>query len=281
MTAEDGNRIDVELLRPLDWIAAHEAEVGATIQLDLPEMGAEGPATVMAIEPCPTIQVGTGNVITGRFVHEAANVIDLALEGDPNPIGVTANHPFWSVTRQAWVSAGDLVPSEEVISITGDRQRVASVLPHPGPSETVYNIEVNRDHVYHVGHLGTLVHNQCLYRVIRNDETPALGLVAKDPSARYSPAAHVSSGSTLRTQFISTTKSLEVARKYALRDGLRIARIDPSKLGRALITDLTNATIRSKLLRFPMTSNFAKKSEEVLIEGFIPPAAIEEIIFPK
>jgi hypothetical protein len=161
MTKEDGSHIDIELLRPLDWIALHAATMGATIHLDLPEMGAEGPAVVTAIEPCPTIEVGAGNVVTGRFIHEAANVVDLTLQSDTEPIGVTDNHPFWSVTRQAWVPAGELVPSEEVLSLTGERNRVTSVLPRPGPSVTVYNIEVNREHVYSVGEHGTLVHNNC------------------------------------------------------------------------------------------------------------------------
>ncbi len=70
MTKPSGKELQIELLRPLDWLEAIEAEPGSTIDLDLPEMGATGPAEVLSIAPCPTIQPGDGNVVTGRFTHE-------------------------------------------------------------------------------------------------------------------------------------------------------------------------------------------------------------------
>jgi hypothetical protein len=48
------------------------AAAGATIELDLPELGAAGPAKVLAVEPSPPIQFGPGHVITGTFAHRSS-----------------------------------------------------------------------------------------------------------------------------------------------------------------------------------------------------------------
>jgi hypothetical protein len=91
MIKPDGKRLDITLLRPLNWIDNAKATIGATIYFDLPEMGAQGLAKVLNIEPCPTIKRGKGNVITGTFHHEAANTIDVHVEGLAKPIGCTEN----------------------------------------------------------------------------------------------------------------------------------------------------------------------------------------------
>ena len=54
----DGSRVDVTLLRQVKWLQAEGVAVGRTIDLKLPEMGVDGPARVLVIEPCPEIQKG-------------------------------------------------------------------------------------------------------------------------------------------------------------------------------------------------------------------------------
>ncbi|MDR2440196.1 MAG: HINT domain-containing protein [Planctomycetaceae bacterium] len=160
MIKSDGKRLDITLLRPTDWISESKAAIGATINLDLPEMGAQGMAKVLNIEPCPSIKPGRGNVITGTFHHEAANTIDLYVEGLSKPIGTTDNHPFWSVTRQEFIEAGKLQQNEELQLYSGQTAKVIQILPRPGP-ERVHNLEVMNEHVYRVTLGGVLVHNQC------------------------------------------------------------------------------------------------------------------------
>ncbi|MDR3109284.1 MAG: EndoU domain-containing protein [Planctomycetaceae bacterium] len=160
MQKSDGKRLDVTLLRPLSWIEESKAEVGATICLDLPEMGAQGQAKILNIEPCPPIKPGKGNVVTGTFHHEAANTIDLYVEGLLKPIGTTDNHPFWSVTKQEFVEAGKLLPNEELQLYNGQMAKVIQILPRPGP-ERVHNLEVLNEHVYRITNEGALVHNAC------------------------------------------------------------------------------------------------------------------------
>jgi hypothetical protein len=148
-------------LRPLNWISESQANIGTTIFLDLPELGAQGLAKVLNIEPCPPIKSGKGNVITGTFHHEAANTIDLHVEGLSKSIGCTDNHPFWSVTRNEFVEAGKLLPDEELQLYNGQTAKVVQILPRPGP-ECVHNLEVMNEHVYRVELEGVLVHNNCV-----------------------------------------------------------------------------------------------------------------------
>jgi hypothetical protein len=162
MDLSHGGRCDITLLRPLPWIAFAGAEVGGTMDLVMPEMGVSGKAKVLAIEPCPEIEApskpGTRPVI-GKFVTTNAKVIELSIEGLDEPIGTTASHPFWSLDRNDWVAAGDLKPGEKLRTLDGSAA-VKSVVPRPG-TETVYNLEVHKDHTFFVSDAKLWVHNNC------------------------------------------------------------------------------------------------------------------------
>ncbi|QDT39255.1 Hint domain-containing protein [Stratiformator vulcanicus] len=183
MRKETGDALKIELLRPLDWLTENGITVGETIHLDLPEQGAWGDAKVLNIGPCPAIEAGEGSVITGRFIHESSSpLLNVSIEGDEQPTGVTANHPFWSIDRNEFIAADDLNVGERVDTLSGIR-RITSITPR-GPPETVYNLEVHGQHVYRVGDAGVLVHNSCIQAnkaagdavrdQIRNREAPAL-----------------------------------------------------------------------------------------------------------
>lgn len=160
MVKQNSGILNIELLRPRNWLDLQDIKSGNTIYLDLPEMGAVGDALVSSIQPSPPIQQGQGNVVTGRFIHQAANCIDLYIEGQDNPIGCTDNHPFWSEDRQDFIPAGQLNQGERVLLFSGETAQIAQKLPRPGP-ETVYNLEIWGEHVYCVGKDGLLVHNSC------------------------------------------------------------------------------------------------------------------------
>ena len=139
---------------------------GLMIGLDLPEIGAVGAAMVVDIQAATGIEPGEGQVVTATLAHPpATQVLDVTLDGADEPIGVTDNHPFWSVDRQEFVAVGEMEIGERVLTYHGDTQRIASKLPRPGP-ETVYNLEVYGEHVYFVGDDGFLVHNQYLKGII-------------------------------------------------------------------------------------------------------------------
>ena len=198
MTKPDGGRLDITLLRPLEWLEQYQAKPGSTIHLDLEELGAVGPAEVVSIDPCPDIGPAPSadcRLVTGTFAHESAQVLDLTIEGLDEPIGVTANHPFWSEDRQAFVPAGQLrigehlgtaargllsaesesaasaapralVGAERPAATAGTTRsgrtaaypRVLSIRSRPG-LQAVYNLEIDLEHVYYVSTSALLVHN--------------------------------------------------------------------------------------------------------------------------
>lgn len=126
--------------------------------------GAEGLAEVLSLEPAPDIEpLPEGcnpteyRLVTGTFKHTSGEVYDLKLKSESKPIGVTATHPFWSCDRNGWVSAIDLEVGETLKTLAGTTV-VESRSKREEP-ETVYNIEVEGDHVYRVGESGVLVHN--------------------------------------------------------------------------------------------------------------------------
>ena len=184
---ENGSLCYVKLLRPDDWLDSEDVRIcrNATGQilddvdfitdeliglklvgdyayavwLELPEMGCVGWAKVVDVEDFQYAP-GIGNLVTGTFKHISDDVIDLVVEGQTKPIGVTNSHPFWSVDREEFVPAGELLQGERLLLFSGDTARVLQKLPRPGPQD-VYNIEVFGEHVYLVTPEGLLAHNGC------------------------------------------------------------------------------------------------------------------------
>jgi hypothetical protein len=161
MPEDDGSTVEIDLLRSAEWLRDLGVERGGRIYLDLAELGAAGWAEVLDVGACPEITSHNGNVVTGTFRHRSRESLNLRVSGCSEPIGVTANHPIWSATRRQFVPAGELRVGEELKTLSGDICNVTSITQR-GVPEDVYNIEVNGQHVYHVGELGVLVHNKAL-----------------------------------------------------------------------------------------------------------------------
>ena len=115
-------------------------------------------ADVLSIEACPPIKSGPGEVVTATYHTDRAKVIDLRFERSYESVGTTAEHPFWSVSRQAFVPARKLEIGEQVVTISGQTTRLSDISPRDGP-ESVYNFEVAGKHTYFVSRDGVLVHN--------------------------------------------------------------------------------------------------------------------------
>jgi len=113
-----------------------------------------------------------------------------------------------------------------------------------------------------------------VYRVIRPDENPALGLFAKNPSATYSVQAFVLRGRYLQTQYIATTRDINAARRYSRLSGNPVVAVDVLGLEASSIIDLSSELGRSSYLTRRDAINFARKSGEVLILRQIPPQTI-------
>jgi hypothetical protein len=156
----DGNSIEILLARPLSWLEEHRAETGASIALDLPEFGVSGRARVTLVAPCPAVPNGDGELVTGKFIHRSGELLDLYVEGNDEPLGVTLNHRIWSADRQQFVPAQELQAGEHLLNARGDESPILHVERRIG-CEPVYNLEVDGQHVYFVSRAGLLVHNAC------------------------------------------------------------------------------------------------------------------------
>lgn len=227
---EDGSIADIILLRPDSWLQSGGVMKGSKTRLSLTEIGVDGEADIIAIEPCPPIQPGTDPIITGTFRHTSKAVLDLRLASSEEPIGTTANHPFWSEDRQQFVRADSLKPGEQVRTMTGTA-RVASIQPRGSP-DTVFNIEVLGQHVYRVGNQGVLVHNLCeeamrRYRALRMSgkspelareivarEFPSPILLGRDMSGRVGPVANSKKWKTYDPRWAQRGVELEEGAEY-------------------------------------------------------------------
>jgi hypothetical protein len=161
MEKESGDRLDIELLRPLAWIDLTGASAGKTIDLEVPEMHVQGPAYVQFVGPCPDLRPRPSrrhHLVTGTFAHSAANIIELHVKGLSEPIRCTENHPFWSEDRQEFVQAGSLQRDERLLTAHGESQCVERVIACED-SLPVFNVEVRNQHTYFVSNLGLLAHN--------------------------------------------------------------------------------------------------------------------------
>jgi hypothetical protein len=159
----------VDLLRPLEWVSAQAVNSGGVVRLDMPEMGAVGWARVVAVELCPPLDDGPRQLVTAVFRHWRGRVVELTVEGEVEPLGITPGHPVWSADRQDWIPAGELEIGERLLAKDGNTPRVLCRAWCSEP-EPVYNVEVEGDHCYRVGEQGLLVHNVSI------DECQFLGL---------------------------------------------------------------------------------------------------------
>jgi hypothetical protein len=142
------------------WIEQAQRNRDGRLWLELSELDIANWATVVGIDECPAQIEGEGRLVTGRFEHSSAEVLNLYVEGEPDPIGTTASHPFWSQDRQAFVSAESLTATERLRLENGRTAAVIRIEQLPG-TQSVFNLEVDGEHVYHVGLNGVIVHNSC------------------------------------------------------------------------------------------------------------------------
>jgi len=149
--------VEIDLLRPVEWLQSLDADEGETIYFALPEMGIEGPAVVEDIEPCPDIEDGPGRVVLATTESSTTRAMQLEFEGQDAPLVATAPHRFYSEDQDAWVPAEKLRAGEHLRTQTGTLT-LKSVQPKPG-TYRVYNLEVETDHCYFVTDDAVLTHN--------------------------------------------------------------------------------------------------------------------------
>ena len=79
-------------------------------------------------------------------------------QGDIETLQTTAEHPFW-IKDSGWLKASLLEQGMILLDRNNQEVEVLSQYLLPNHTDTVYNIEVDDFHTYHVGRLGVWVHN--------------------------------------------------------------------------------------------------------------------------
>jgi hypothetical protein len=264
----------------------------------------------------PKTQLWSPREVVRPLEHDyAGDLITLTVQG--RRLEATGNHPFWvaggsnlsdrpvahdvpeseraaaSSLSGRWVEARSLLPGDLLVVRSGQLATVEEVATRR-TEQKVYNLQVADLHTYAVGQLGIAVHNKAVqtspieratsepprivYRVIRADENPEIGLFAKDPSATYTVEGHILNGSRpgWASQYISTTADLDMAQSWAARSGNRIVAIDLTAV-KGQVIDLSSQAGRLQYLRGVTARNFAASSSEVLIKGEVPQSAVRTL----
>jgi hypothetical protein len=154
---KDGNVMEMQLLRPVEWVKNLNLRVGGEFKLILSEFEVDGNAVVTAIGRCCEIAGGEGSVVTGRFVtRQVSNLIEVTLEDGTSFTG-TATHPVWIPAKHDWIELENLKEGESLEALAGPM--MVTKISRPTRVSDVFNIEVHGHHVYRITDNGVLVHN--------------------------------------------------------------------------------------------------------------------------
>ncbi|WDZ84085.1 polymorphic toxin-type HINT domain-containing protein [Micromonospora cathayae] len=101
--------------------------------------------------------------VTDLHVNQDVELTDLAVrteDGEFVTLETTQNHPFWSDSRQEWVDASELRPTEVLRTATGEVVSIAKVRNFVGVA-TMHDLTVANLHTYYVlaEDVPLLVHN--------------------------------------------------------------------------------------------------------------------------
>ena len=132
-------------------VAANVDLKNGLVWINYPKLGVEGWGRLMSVRGPPEIKDGEGRVVLTTMSLQSTAVVELWLEGADDPVRPTENHEFFSLDRNDWFSAKDLIPGEEIETRTASTT-VLSVTRLPGEYR-VHNIEVDGTHTYFVGEL--------------------------------------------------------------------------------------------------------------------------------
>ncbi|MBI4748210.1 MAG: Hint domain-containing protein [Acidobacteria bacterium] len=112
--------------------------------------------------------------ITALYAHQNALVLNVTVEGEPEPLKVTPEHPFLayrarndlsseesdpdSQSNGEWIEAGHLKVGDQLRIATGTWATITDIKAG-GSVEWAYNFEVAGNHTYFVGRLAVIAHN--------------------------------------------------------------------------------------------------------------------------
>jgi hypothetical protein len=135
---------------------------------------------VIATEPLTGAT--TGQKVTAVHINNDTDLTDLSIKtpnGRVETFHTTQNHPFWDVTKRAWVPAGQL-QDHDVLAAPGGANATVANIHNFTAQHTMYNLTIADIHTYYVvaGTTVVLVHND-------SGLTPAEQAMANQARAIY------------------------------------------------------------------------------------------------
>lgn len=120
-----------------------------------------------------TLEYGYRPVIATQVTEDQPifNVVIQDQRGQLETLEMTSEHPFW-IKDYGWLKASLLKSGMTLLNRDNEELTVVDQMLIPCKQETVYNIEVEGFHTYHVGELGVWVHNACCNIKAPNSLTP-------------------------------------------------------------------------------------------------------------
>ncbi|MGA7613552.1 MAG: RHS repeat-associated core domain-containing protein [Thermoanaerobaculia bacterium] len=153
--ADPNDAYEIEMLRPVGWIVAHEAYPGRTIELAT-ERKARDAADVISVEAVPPIAPGSGRVVLATYAHQD-EILSIRFAGMDEAMWSSPWHRLFSIDRHDWITARDLTVGERVRTKTGEAT-IAWIGREFGAAR-VFDIEVEGDHAYFLTSQWLLSHN--------------------------------------------------------------------------------------------------------------------------
>jgi len=136
--------LPIECVKPGDYVLSRDPETGEQGYQRVLSTVVTHPDTLYHVQYTPILAVGGGGD------HKPATLIG------------TGEHPFYSVSREDFVPAAELVIGEELALASGGTAFVTDIQVQRGPPTrpfTTFNLEVEEFHTYFAGEHGVWVHN--------------------------------------------------------------------------------------------------------------------------
>lgn len=166
------------LLRPIRYIKQHHSLQGRQLVYDATLKSIRPNAVIVAAKPIAKASLislhhsgANTQLVTGLYVHETNNVRTyrfINAQGQRSILHATPNHPFYVKQLHRFIPISQVTSKMTLVGKAGEaihlkcpyRRKSSCSLPYHHPQPVwVYNIEVQKKHVYRVGKNELLVHN--------------------------------------------------------------------------------------------------------------------------
>lgn len=145
----------IALLRPLDWMQAHGARLGAGVWVGAGPGAGEELLVVVDVDVPPRLAPPPGSLVIGHRTEVAHDTLALRVGEAAAPLRVTRAQPVFSETARRWVPAGELRRGDLLRTRSGPT-RLVERREMPG-AVAVHALEVLPGEAVWVGRSGVLV----------------------------------------------------------------------------------------------------------------------------